>query len=102
MQLIRNYNRWVRFLPCVIDIYRKYALVIPITNAFQEILDESGRKPNEICQMSKFYNRSMKSWLHDNNIEMYSTCNNGKSINAERWIKVLKNKIYSHITVIEK
>ena len=26
---------------------------------------------------SKFYNRSMKSWLQDNNIEMYSIHNEG-------------------------
>ena len=36
-----------------------------ITNAFQIILDESSRKPNKIWvdKGSKFYERSMKSWL---------------------------------------
>ena len=61
-----------RFLSYVIDIYSKYAWVIPlkdkrgitITNAFQKILDESNRKPNKIWvdKVSKFHNRSMKSW----------------------------------------
>ena len=31
---------------------------------------------------SKCYNKSMKSWLQDNNIEMYSTHNEGKSVAA--------------------
>ena len=36
-----------------------------ITNAFQIVLDESGRKPNKIWvdKGSRFYERSMKSWL---------------------------------------
>ena len=37
----------------------------------------SGRKPNKIWvdKGSEFYNISIKSWLQDNNIEMYSTDN---------------------------
>ena len=55
------------------------------TNAFQTILDESSRKPNKISvdKGSEFYNRSMKSWLQDNDIETYSTHNEGKSAVAE-------------------
>ena len=75
-----------------------------ITNAFQIILDESGRKPNKIWvdKGSKFYERSMKSWLQlqDNNIEMYSTHNEGKSVVTERFIRTLKNKIYKYLTAI--
>ena len=61
---------------------------ITTTKSFQEILDESGHKPNKIWvdRGSEFYNRSMKSWLQDNNREMYSTHNKGKSIVAERFI----------------
>ena len=36
----------------------------------------------------------MKSWLQNNNIEMYSVHNEGKSVVAERFIMTLKNKIY--------
>ena len=47
MQLISKFNKEFRFLLCVIDIYSKYAWVIPlkdkkgitITNAFQKFLD---------------------------------------------------------------
>ena len=41
----------------------------------------------------RFQNRSMKSWLEKNAIEMYSTNNEGKSVVAERFMRNLKNKI---------
>ena len=48
MQLLSKFNKGFRFLLCVIDIFSKYAWVIPlkdkkgisIVNAFQEILDD--------------------------------------------------------------
>ena len=76
MQLLSKFNKRILFLLCVIDIYRKYAWVmhlkdkkyITITNAFQKILDESGRTLNKVRiervdKSSEFYNRSMKRWL---------------------------------------
>ena len=44
----------------------------------------------------------MKSWLQDNNIAMYSTHNEGKSVVAERFIRTIKNKIYKYMTSISK
>ena len=44
----------------------------------------------------------MKSWLEKNDIEMYSTHNEGKSVVAERFIRTIKNKIYKHMTSISK
>ena len=55
-----------------------------------------------VRQRGKFYNRSMKSWLEKNDIEMYSTHNEGKSILAERFMKTLKNKIYKYMTSVLK
>ena len=90
----------------------KYAWVVPlkdkndmtITKAFQNILGESNRKPNKIWvdKGSKSYNRSMKSWLQDNDIELYSTHNERKSVVAERFIRTLKNKIYKYMASISK
>ena len=50
-----------------------------IVNAFQKIISE-GRKPNKIWvdQGSEFYNNHFKRFLKINNIEMYSTHNEGK------------------------
>ena len=112
MQLIIKFNKGFRFSLCVIDIYSKYAWVVPLKDkkgvsiviAFQSVLKTSNRKPNKIWvdQGSEFYNRSMKSWLEKNDIEMYSTYNEGKSVVAERFIRTLKNKIYKHMTSISK
>ena len=44
--------------------------------------------------------RSMKSWLEENNIEMYSTHNEGEFVVAEKFIRTLKNKIYKYMTSI--
>ena len=44
----------------------------------------------------------MKSWLEKNNIEMYSTHNDRKSVVAERFIRTLKTKIYKCITSVSK
>ena len=75
---------------------------ITITNAFQKFRDESNCKPNKIWvdNGNKFYSRSMKSWLQDNDIEIYSTHNEGKSVVPERFIKILKNKTYKCMTSI--
>ena len=51
---------------------------------------------------SQFYNRPIKSWLQDNDIEMYSTHNEDKSVIAERFIRTLKNKIYKYMTSVLK
>ena len=79
IQLISKFNKGILFLLCVIDIFSKYTLVIPfkdrkgitITNAFQKTLDESNRKPNKIWvnKGSKFYNRSINSWLEKNAVK---------------------------------
>ena len=112
MQLISKFDKGLRFLLCVIDIFRKYAWVVPlkdkkgisIVNAFQKILKESDRKPNKIWvdKGSEFYNNSFKKWLKDNDIEMYSIHNEGKYVVAERFIRTLKTKIYKYMTSISK
>ena len=103
MQLIGKFNKGICFLSCVIDIYSKYAWVIPlkdkkgvsIVSAFQKVLNKSDQKPNKIWvdKGSEFYNSSMKSWLEENNMEMYSTHNEGKCVIAERFIKTLKKEL---------
>ena len=44
----------------------------------------------------------MKSWLENNDKEMYSTYNEGKSVIVERFIRTLKNKIYKYMTSVSK
>ena len=75
-----------------------------IVNAFQSILDDSKRKLNKLWvdKGSEFYNRSMKSWLQGNDIAIYLTHNEGKSVFAERFIRTLKNKMYKYMTSISR
>ena len=103
MQLGGKFNKGFRFLLRVIDIFSKYAWVVPlknkkgvrIVNAFPKILKQSTRKRNKIWvdKSSDFYNSSFKNWLQDNDIVIYSTHNEEKSVIAERFIRTLKNKI---------
>ena len=78
MELISKFNKGIRFLLCVIDIFSKYifskyAWAVPLKGkkgvtiviAFQKVLNKSYGKPNKIWvdKGSEFYNRTMKSWL---------------------------------------
>ena len=68
MQLISKFNKGFRLLLCVIDIFSKYAWVVPlkdkkgitIVDAFQKILKESNRRANKIWvdKGGEFYNNS--------------------------------------------
>ena len=112
MQLLSKNNKGIRFLLCVIDIFSKYAWVVPlkdkkgisIIKALQSILKQSNRKPNKIWvdKGSEFYNAYFKKWLRDNDIVMCSTHNEGKSVVAERFIRTLKNKIFKYMTSVSK
>ena len=73
MQLINKFNKGIKYLLCVIDLFSKYAWVVPlkdkkgatITNAFQSVFKKSDTKPNKTWtdQGSKFYNSYFKKWL---------------------------------------
>ena len=112
MQLLSKYNKGIRFLLCVIDIFSKYAWVIPlkdkkgrsIVKAFQSILKQSNRKPNKIWvdKGSEFYNAYFKKWFRGNDIVMYSTHNERKFVVAERLVRTIKSKIYKYMTSISK
>ena len=115
MQLLSKFNKGIKYLLCIIDLFSyffEYAFVVPlkdkkgisVVNAFQSILNKTKRKPSKIWvdKSSKFYNASFKKWLQDNDIIMYSTNNEGKSVVAERFIRTLKSKIYKYMTSISK
>ena len=52
--------------------------------------------------MIKKENQTRKKWLQWNDIIMYSTNNEGKSVTTERFIRTLKTKIYKYITEISE
>ena len=112
MQSLSRKNKGIKYILCVIDLFSKYAFVIPlkdkkgisIVNAFTKIIKQSNRKPNKIWvdQGGEFYKNVFEKWLSDNDIIMYSTYNESKSVVAERFIRTLKNKLYKHMTATGK
>ena len=85
MQPLSKYNKGIKCSLCAIDLFSKYAWVVPVkdkketstVNAFEKIIPEGRRKPNKIWvdQGREFYNNSFKDFLKIDNIEMYSTYN---------------------------
>ena len=112
MQSLSRKNKGIKYLLCAIDLFSKYAFVVPlkdkkgisINNAFKKIIKQSRKKTNKIWvdERSEFYNRDFKKWLSDNDTVMYSTFNESKSVVAERFIRTLKNKLYKHMTATGK
>ena len=94
----------VTYSLCVIDAFTKYAWLNPlkdkkdktVLNAFIKIVNESNREPNKlrVDQGREFYNKIMQEWLENDNILMYCTHNEGKSVIALRFIKTLKAKAF--------
>ena len=120
MLSISTFNKGTRFLLCAINIFSKYAWIvtlkdkkgIPTVSTFQKILNDSmsskakseGRTSIKVWvdKGSEFYNSSFRKWLKDNDIEMYSIHNEGKSIVAKWFIRTLKTKIYKYMTSASK
>ena len=81
-QSLSRKNKGIKYLLSAIDLYSKYAFVIPlkdkkgisIANAFNKIIKQSNRKPNKIWidQGGEFYNHVFKKWLSDNNIIVFN------------------------------
>ena len=69
--------------------------------SFRKIISEE-RKPNKIWvdQGGEFYNNLFQRFLKINNIEIYSTYNEGKYVVAGRFIRTLKNEIFKHMTAV--
>ena len=82
MQSLSRKNKGIKYILCAIDLYIKYAFVVPlkykkgisIVNAFNKIIKQSNRKPNKIWvdQGGEFYNNVFEKWLSDNGINMYN------------------------------
>ena len=110
MKSLRKYNKGIKYLLRANDLFSKFPCIVTlkdkrgvtILNAFQKII--SKRKAYEIWvdQSDEFYNNLFKRFLRINNVEMYSTYSEGKSVVAERFIRTLKNKIFKHMTAVSK
>ena len=114
MQSLSKFNKGASFLLCVIDIFSKYkqTWVVPlkdkksvtIVSAFQknQIIQRENQTRYGQTKEVKFTKVFFKKCLKDNDIEMYSIHNKGKSVVDERFIRTLKTKVYEYMTSVSK
>ena len=107
MQKFAKLNKGYRYLITCIDIFSKFAWVIPlkdkkgitIKNALQKIFNK--RKPKFLWTDNgkEFYNKQVQDLLNENNIKLYSTNNSEiKSAVVERFNRTFKNMMYKKFT----
>ena len=107
MQSMQKFNDGYRYLLVCIDVFSKYAWVVPLKNktglslveAFKIIL-ASGRKPEKIItdQGTEFFNKHFKALLKEEDIELYNTYNETKASVVERLIRTLKTRMWRYFT----
>ena len=101
MQAFSKFNRGIKYLLAVIDVFSKYGYLIPlkdktgksVASALKTIFKE--RKPEMmwVDKGKEFYNKDVKEL-----IELYSTENEEKSSVVERWIRTMKERMWKYFT----
>ena len=107
MQKFAKLNKGYRYLLTCVDIFSKFAWVIPlkdkkgitIKNALEKIFNK--RKPKFLWtdRGTEFYNKQVQDLLNENNIKLYSTNSSEiKSAVIERFNRTFKNMMYKKFT----
>ena len=104
---IQKYSKWnkgVKYLLMVIDVFSKYGWIEPlkdkktesVSSAFELIFKKSKRKPEKLWtdKGSEFISKHFKDVLKTHSITLYHTQNEEKSSIVERWNKTMKNKMW--------
>ena len=104
MQKYSKWNKGIKYLLMVIDIFSKYGWIEALKDkktesvslAFDHIFKKSKRKPEKLWtdKGSEFISKHFKDFLKRNNIMVYHTQNEEKSSVVERWIRTMKNKMW--------
>ena len=107
LQNLNRYNKGYKYLLTCIDIFSKYAWVLPLKSkqvqelvkAFQKILS-TGCKPTKLQtdQGTEFLDRLFQTYLHDNNIDFFTVNSGLKASVVERFNRTIKNKMYKYFT----
>ena len=116
MQAFAKYNKGIKYLLTIIDVFSKYAWVVPlkdktgksVTEAFAGVVGQrlgqsprpQARHPNNLWvdEGTEFYNKTFKKFLEDNKINMYHTFNFGKAVVVERFNRTLKQIMWKYFT----
>ena len=101
MQAFSKQNKGVKYLLAVIDIFSKYAWLIPLKDKTGTSVADAlktlfkMRKPEKmwVDKGAEFYNKHVKSL-----ITLYSTENEEKSSVVERWNRTMKEKMWKYFS----
>ena len=106
MQAFSSFNKGLKYILTVIDVFRKYAWAVPIkdksaasvTKAFETIINDRIPKTLWVDEGKEFYNATFKKLLDKHKIYMYSTFNEGKAVVIERFNRTLKYIMWKYFT----
>ena len=108
MQEWEKQNNGEKYILCIIDVFSKYAWCVPLPDkkaptvlkAFKNVIKQSKRKPAKVwCDNgSEFYNELFKAFLDDNEMTMYSTYGEHKSVVVERFNRTIKTWLWKYFT----
>ena len=101
MQAISKFNRGIKYLLAVIDVFSKYGWLVPlkdktgksVASALKTIFKERRPEKMWVDKGKEFYNKDVKEL-----IELYSTENEEKSSVVERWIRTMKERMWKYFT----
>ena len=100
-QVFSKFNRGVKYLLAVIDVFSKYGWIIPlkdktgksVASALEIIFKERKAEKMWVDKGKEFYNKDVKQL-----IDLYSTENEEKSSVVEIWIRTMKEKMWKYFS----
>lgn len=103
---LAKYNDGFKYLLCIIDVFSRFAFVIPlktktgteVMHAFQKLFSETGRTPTNLQTDlgTEFYNRPMEKLLNKFGINHYSTYTEMKANYVERFQRTFKGFLFKN------
>ena len=108
VQRLKKENDNHAYLLTIIDVFSKYAWIVPLRNktasaltkAFQDVFSE-GRKPEKLQtdKGSEFRNRSLQQFLKEEEVEFFTTENEDtKASIVERFNRTIKERLWKYFT----
>ena len=102
MQRFSDWNKGIKYLLMVIDVFSKFGWIEPLENKKGETVASAFEKIFKCCQPrllwtdkgKEFFNKNVKQLLSRKNIKLYSTENEEKSSVVERFNRTIKQKMW--------
>ena len=104
---LARFNKGYKYLLTCIDVFSKFAWVVPLknktgeslVNGFQSTLD-LGRTPGKVQtdKGTEFLNRNFQSFLKEKSIHFFTTNNELKASVVERFKRILKTRMWKYFT----